>query len=85
VIDSYAKVEESAVIAVPDDEWGQVPRAIVVLKQGEQATADDLKQHCRAKLASFKCPTSYVFIDKLPRNPMGKILMKDLRAKYGQP
>jgi acyl-CoA synthetase (AMP-forming)/AMP-acid ligase II len=84
VIDSYPKVEESAVIAVPDDEWGQVPRAIVVLKQGEKATTDELKQHCRSKLASFKCPTSYVFVDKLPRNPMGKILMKDLRAKYGQ-
>lgn len=85
VINSYPKVEESTVIAVPDDEWGQVPRAIVVLKQGERATTDELKQHCRSKLASFKCPTSYVFVDQLPRNPMGKILMKDLRAKYGKP
>jgi acyl-CoA synthetase (AMP-forming)/AMP-acid ligase II len=85
VIDSYPKVEESAVIAVPDDEFGQVPRAIVVLKEGQEATADEIKKHCRSKLASFKCPASYVFIDKLPRNQMGKILMKDLRAKYGQP
>ncbi|MEJ2739495.1 MAG: hypothetical protein P8105_06680, partial [Dehalococcoidia bacterium] len=77
--------EESAVIAVPDAEWGQIPRAIVVVKKGEEVTPEELTKHCRSKLASYKCPSSFVFIDQLPRNPMGKILMKDLRANYGQP
>ena len=85
VIDSHPKVEESAVIAVPDAEWGQIPRAIVVVKKGEEVTPEELTKHCRSKLASYKCPSSFVFIDQLPRNPMGKILMKDLRANYGQP
>jgi long-chain acyl-CoA synthetase len=83
VIDSHPKVEESAVIAVPDAEWGQIPRAIVVLKKGEEVTPEELTKHCRTKLASYKCPSSFVFVEQLPRNPMGKILMKDLRASYG--
>jgi acyl-CoA synthetase (AMP-forming)/AMP-acid ligase II len=56
-----------------------------VVKKGEEVTQEELTKHCRSKLASYKCPSSYVFIDQLPRNPMGKILMKDLRAAYGQP
>jgi acyl-CoA synthetase (AMP-forming)/AMP-acid ligase II len=85
VLRSYPKVEEAAVIGVPDTEWGQEPRAVVVLKKGETATPEEVMEHCRSKLAGFKRPRSVVFIDALPRNPMGKVLRKKLREEHGNP
>jgi len=85
VLQSHSKVEEVAVIGVPDPEWGQEPRAVLVLKKGEKATAEEIIEFCRTKLAGFKRPRSVVFVDSLPRNQMGKILKRELRAKHGQP
>ena len=84
VLHSHPKVEEAAVIGVPDLEWGQQPRAIVMLKKGEVTAEDEIIEYCRSKLASFKCPRSVVFVDSLPRNPIGKVLRKELREQYGQ-
>jgi acyl-CoA synthetase (AMP-forming)/AMP-acid ligase II len=84
-VQSHPKVEEASVIGVPDPEWGQEPRAIVVLKKGEVATQEEIIEHCRTRLAGFKRPRSVVFIDALPRNQMGKVLRKKLREDYGQP
>lgn len=83
VLHAHPKVEEAAVIGIPDSEWGQQPRAIVVLKGGEQATPEEIIEHCHTRLAGFKRPRSVVFVDALPRNPMGKVLKKDLRERYG--
>ncbi len=85
VLHSNPKVEEAAVIGVPDTEWGQQPRAIVVLREGENSTQDEIIEYCRLRLAGFKRPRSVIFIDALPRNPMGKVLRKKLREEYGQP
>ena len=84
VLRTYPKVEEAAVIGIPDEEWGEQPRAIVVLKQGEAATAEEIMEYCREGLASFKRPRSVVFVDELPRNQMGKILRRVLRDEYGK-
>jgi len=85
VLRSHPRVEEAAVIGVPDVEWGQEPRAVVVLKKGESATPKEMMEYCRSRLAGFKRPRSVVFINALPRNPMGKVLRKKLREEYGKP
>jgi len=54
-----------------------------VVKKGESVTPEDIMEHCRANLASFKRPRSIVFVDELPRNPMGKIIKWQLREQYG--
>ncbi len=83
-LQSHAKIEEAALIGIPDVEWGELPMAVVVLKKGETATEEEIIEYCRAKLASYKRPRSVVFVDELPRNPMGKVLKRVLREQYGR-
>ncbi|HUT69860.1 MAG TPA: long-chain-fatty-acid--CoA ligase [Desulfatiglandales bacterium] len=85
VLHSHPTIEEAAVVGIPDPEWGQEARAIVVLKKGEAATPEEIMEYCRSRLAGFKRPRSVMFVDSLPRNPMGKVLKKELREKCGQP
>ena len=85
VLYAYPKIEEAAVIGVPDSDWGQQPRAVVVLKNGQQASEDDIVEFCRSKLAGFKRPRSVIFVDELPRNQLGKLIKKDIREQYGNP
>jgi fatty-acyl-CoA synthase len=83
VLHSHPQIEEAALIGVPDPDWGQEPWAVVVLKSGAQATAEEITEFCRQRLASYKCPRSVVFVDSLPRNPMGKVVRRLLREQYG--
>jgi acyl-CoA synthetase (AMP-forming)/AMP-acid ligase II len=85
VLYSHPKVEEAAVIGVPDVEWGEQPRAVVVLKKGETATPEEILEYCHPRLAGFKRPRSAVFVDELPRNQLGKVLKRVLRDQYGKP
>ncbi|MBV9872162.1 MAG: long-chain fatty acid--CoA ligase [Frankiaceae bacterium] len=80
VIYEHAAVLEAAVVGRPDERWGEVPVAFVVLRPGETATAEELIEHCRAQLAKFKVPKDVTFIEALPRNPSGKVLKRELRA-----
>jgi acyl-CoA synthetase (AMP-forming)/AMP-acid ligase II len=84
VLNAHPKIEESAIIGIPDPEWGEVPLCVAVLKKGEKCTAEELMEYCRVNLASFKRPRAVVFSNELPRNPMGKILKKQLREEYGK-
>ena len=85
VLGSHPKIDEAAVIGIPDPEWGQEPRAVVVLKKGKQASEEEIIEFCRSRLSSFKRPRSVVFVDALPRNALGKLLKKEIREKYGRP
>jgi acyl-CoA synthetase (AMP-forming)/AMP-acid ligase II len=80
VLYEHTAVLEAAVVGRPDDRWGEVPAAFVVLRPGRTASADELIEHCRGQLARFKVPRHVTFLDALPRNPSGKVLKRDLRA-----
>jgi len=81
---AHPAVLEAALIPVPDEKWGEVPKALVVLKSGAQAGEIELIEFCRSRLAHYKCPHSVEFCESLPKTGTGKILKKDLRKKYWQ-
>ena len=81
-ISAHPAVYEAAVIPVPDPRWGEIPKALVVLKPGATATEADLLEFCRGRLSHYKCPRSVEFFSELPKTGTGKILKKDLRKKY---
>ncbi len=82
VLLSHPAVLEVAVLPVPDPTWGEVPKALVVLKPGAHANESELIDHCRARLAHYKCPRSVEYLESLPRTGTGKILKRDLRKNY---
>jgi fatty-acyl-CoA synthase len=81
VLYEHEAVVEVAVVGRPDERWGEVPVAFVVVRAGAAVTPDELVEHCRANLAKFKVPKDVTFIDALPRNPSGKVLKRELRAQ----
>ena len=73
---------ETTVIGVPDEKWGEVVKAFVVMKPDKKAEEKQIIDFCRERLAHFKCPKSVEFMDVLPKSGAGKILKRDLRKKY---
>ena len=72
-------VVDVAVVAVPDDRWGETPKAFIVAAHGATLTEDAVIAHCRTLLAGFKCPRAVAFVSSLPRNATGKVLKRVLR------
>jgi len=82
VIQKHPKVLEVAVVGIPDEVWGESLKAVVVLKEGEKATEDEVKKFCEGKLAKYKIPRSVEFVSSLPKTPGGKIQKSVIRAQY---
>jgi len=80
----HPAVGETAVIGVPDEKWGETIKALVVLRPGAQATAGDLIDFCRSRMAHYKCPTSVELRETLARTATGKLQKFKLREPYWQ-
>lgn len=83
-ISTLPQVSEAAVIGAPDERWGETVKAVIVLKEGETLSAEELIDACKRHLASYKKPTSVDFVGELPKNSTGKILKRVLRERYGK-
>jgi long-chain acyl-CoA synthetase len=81
---SHPKVVESAVIGVPDEYWGEIVKALIVLKPGDEGTPEEIIEFCRERLASYKKPSIVEFVEELPKNALGKVLKNVLRGETSQ-
>lgn len=86
VIQSHPKVDSVCVIGVPDEQWGETCRAVVVVKAGEAAPdPGEIIDWCKDKIAGYKKPKSVVFTDSLPLSPVGKVLRAKIKEAFGLP
>ena len=82
IIYTHPAVSHCTVIGVPDAEWGETPKAVVVLKDGMKATEEEIIDLCKRNLASYKKPSSVDFVDSLPMTPSGKIVKREVKEQY---
>ncbi len=80
-LSDHPKVFDSAVIGIPDEQWGESLKAFIVLKPGCEATAQEIIEYCKETLAHYKKPKIVEFISEMPRNPSGKLMKKLLRER----
>jgi fatty-acyl-CoA synthase len=79
---AHSAVAEAAVIAIPDDRWGERPMAVVTLRDGAQASADELREHLSQSFAKWQLPERFEFVDEIPRTATGKFKKTDLRERF---
>lgn len=85
VLENHPSIIQAQIIGLPDEKWGEVGKALVVLKEGQIMSEDELISYCASKLAKFKVPKSVVFVDNFNDfiSGAGKILKRELAKKYG--
>ncbi len=84
VVLSHPAVAQASVIGVPHPRWGETPCAVIVLKSGASVSGDELIEHCRSRLAHYKCPTMVVVVDELPMTANGKVVKATLRKAVAE-
>tara|TARA_R100000005_G_C4994067_1_gene201072 strand:- start:39 stop:1613 length:1575 start_codon:yes stop_codon:yes gene_type:complete len=84
ILVTHSAVQDCAVIGVPDEKWGEAVKAVIERAPGQDVSEAELIALCKAQLGSVMAPKSIDFIAELPRSPVGKVLKKELRAKYWQ-
>lgn len=82
VLYAHPAVFECSVVSAPDKKWGEIVQAVVVLQPGKSATAEELMEFCKERLAGYKCPKRIDFWDTLPKTIIGKISKKDIKNQY---
>ena len=80
VIVDHPDVLDVAVVGIPDDTWGEVGRAFIVMRAGTTITLEELRDYCGARIARYKAPRSLVIVEDLPRNTTGKVSKAALRG-----
>ena len=85
VIQTHPKVDSVCVIGVPDEQWGESCRAVVVPKPGESIASEEIIDWCKDKIAGYKKPRTVVFADALPLSPVGKVLRAKIKETFGKP
>jgi fatty-acyl-CoA synthase len=81
VLYRHPKIQDAAVVGIPDSLWGEAVRAFLVLKKEETMKEEEVVEYCKAHLASYKKPKSVRFVPSLPRNPSGKVRKTILRTQ----
>jgi long-chain acyl-CoA synthetase len=82
VLYRHPAVMEATVIGIPDKYWVERVQALVVLRQGANATAEEVIDFCKEHIAHYKAPKGVEFVESLPKNPQGKILKREIRKRY---
>ena len=85
VLYEHPAINDVCVIGVTDEKWGKAVRAVVVLKESQKISEDELITWCEGKIAGYKKPKSVIFVDQLPKSPVGKVLRGKIRKLYGAP
>ena len=85
ILESHPKIEHACVIGVPDETWGSIVRAIIVLYEGVTATQEEIIDWCRDKMTGFKRPKSVIIVNDSAAEPVGKVMRSQVKEKYGRP